>query len=76
MSADVSGGLDPAAGEYRYEIRASADAVSLTIHRGGQEFSVSTHPHSALLLASDLLEAVEKTGDIDERGPDQFVFND
>lgn len=75
MSTDATSPAHRTPGTVRYEVSASEDAVHLSLQRDGRDLSVSTDPASALLLASDILEAVGNTTTADSPDDTRFVFD-
>lgn len=58
--------------EIRYEVCAVSDHVKVTIEQDERELSVATNPQSALLIASDIIAAVEHSTASDVRVTDGF----
>lgn len=58
--------------EIRYEVCAVSDYVRMTIEKDERGLSVTTNPQSALLIASDIIAAVEHSTASDVKVTDGF----
>lgn len=61
MSAESIGGGPRSTDEIRYQISSANGVIQLDLSMDNQDLAVSTDPQSALLLASDILAAVNHT---------------
>lgn len=63
------------AGSIHYEVRVTGEVVTLTFQDEGREFSISTDPQSARLMALDIAKAAKHSMDDSEKGGDGFVYD-
>lgn len=60
--------------EIRYEVSVSNDVINLRIGNNGSELAISTDRRGALMLASDLLAAVDTTTESRADDGSSFTF--